>query len=284
MKEFDFLEPKTIDEACAMLAKHKGRARPLAGGTDLLVQLKAGWLQVAALVNLKKIRGLDRIGFTRSGGLRVGALVTWTQLLESAPVATHYPLLREAAETLGSFQVRNVGTLAGNICHASPAANGSIPLLVYEAECVVRGPRGERNLPAEKAFVGVQRNGLRPGEILTEIRFPPPPPGAKGRYHKFSLRKAMDLGTVAVGTLVGTNNGAFDLVRIALAAVGPKPIRARKAEKTLLGKPTEDRFIREAAKTAASECSPITDIRGSKEYRLELVKELTFRSIKGSLQ
>jgi carbon-monoxide dehydrogenase medium subunit len=283
MKEFEFFEPKTVQEACALLGKFKGRARPLAGGTDLLVQLKAGWLQLTAVVNLKRIKGLSKITFTRKEGLRVGALVTWTQLLESAPVGTHYPLLRKAAETLGSYQVRNVGTLAGNICHASPAANGALALLAYEAQCVAHGPRGERIVPAEKMFVGVQKNALRSGELLTEIRFPPPPPGVRGSYYKFSLRKAMDLATVGVGTLVSTRNGTFDLVRIALAAVGPTPFRARRAERTLMGRATDDSLIRKAAAIAASECSPITDVRGSGEYRLELVKELTYRAIQENI-
>lgn len=282
MRELEFYEPKTIEEACALLAKFKGKARAMAGGTDLLVQLKSGWLDLAAVVNLKKIKNLKGITFTRKAGLMIGALVTWTELLESKHVLKNYPVLYQAAETIGSFQIRNVGTLVGNICHASPAANGAIPLLVYEAQCVVRGPKGERILPAEKIFSGVQKNSLRSGEILTEIRLPLPPSKAKGTYYKFALRKAMDLATVGVGTLVSTHNGTFDEVRIVLGAVGPKPFRARGAEKVLMGKSIEDGLIRKAADKAAGESSPITDIRGTKEYRIELVKELTFRAVSES--
>jgi carbon-monoxide dehydrogenase medium subunit len=283
MKEFDLYDPKTVEEACTLLSKFKGRARALAGGTDLLIEMKTGRVNPSAVINLKKIKGLDKISFSRDSGLRIGALVTWTQILDSKPVSSHYPLLREAAETMGSFQVRNVATLAGNICHASPAANGPIPLLVYEAECIVQGLDKERSLPIEKMLVGVQKNGLKAGEILTEIRVPLPPPRTSGSYYKFSQRKAMDLATVGVGTLIGTRKGAFELVRIALGAVGPKPFRARKAEKVLIGRPPEDQFIWEAAGVAVEECSPISDIRASKEYRIELVKELTFRAIKGNL-
>jgi len=283
MKEFELYEPKSVEEACRLLAKFRGRARVIAGGTDLLVELKSGQLNLAAVVNLKGIKGLNKITFTRKQGLRIGALVTWTQLLDSKPVSRHYPLLRKAAETLGSVQIRNVGTLAGNISHASPAANGPIPLLVYEAECVVQGPNGSRVIPVGKMFGGVKKNTLRRNEILTEIRVPVPPPGATGTYYKFALRRAMDLAVVGVGALVRTGNGSFDDVRIALGSVGPKPFRAGRAEKVLTGKVIEDQLIRDAGETAAAECAPITDIRASKEYRIEIVKELTYRAIKEGL-
>jgi carbon-monoxide dehydrogenase medium subunit len=283
MKEFELYEPEGIEEAARLLTKFGGRGRILAGGTDLLVELKTGRLNLDAVVNLKKIKGMNTIGFNRKEGLRIGALVTWTQLLESKPVARHYPLLRKAAGMMGSMQIRNVATLAGNIAHASPAANGPIPLLVYEAECVIQGPGGGRVIPVEKMFRGVQKNSLRKGEILTEIRVPLPPTGLGGAYYKFALRRAMDLAVVGVGALVRARNGTFDEVRIALGSVGPKPFRARKAERVLKGKAVEDRVIREAGETAASECAPISDIRGSEEYRIELVKELTYRAVKECL-
>jgi carbon-monoxide dehydrogenase medium subunit len=283
MKEFELYEPKSIEEACRLLAKLKGRARIMAGGTDLLVELKSGRLKLAAVVSLKGIKGLNKIAFTRKQGLRIGALVTWTQLLDSKPVSSHYPLLRKAAETLGSVQIRNVGTLAGNVTHASPAANGPIPLLIYEAECVVQGPSGTRVIPVEKVFGGVQKNTLRRSEVLTEIRVPVPPAGSNCKYYKFALRRAMDLAVVGLGVLVKARNGAFEDVRIALGSDGPKPFRAKRAEKILAGKGIDDQLIRKAGETAAAECAPITDIRASKEYRIEIVKELTYRAIKESL-
>jgi carbon-monoxide dehydrogenase medium subunit len=283
MKEFELFEPKSTIEACRILAKFKGRARVLAGGTDLLVELKSGRLNLPAVVNLKGIKGLNKISFTQKQGIRIGALVTWTQLLNSEPVSRHYPLLRRSAETLGSVQIRNVATLAGNLTHASPAANGPIPLLIYEADCVIQDPKGSRVIPIEKMFAGVQKNTLRKDEVLTEIRIPTPRPGAKGTYYKFALRKAMDLAVVGVGVLVMSKNGSFDDVRIALGSVGPKPFRAKRAEKILSGKVIEDQLIRQAGEVAAAECAPITDIRASKEYRIELVKELTYRAIKESL-
>lgn len=283
MKEFEWYEPKSVEEACGLLAKFRGRARIMAGGTDLLVELKRGQLHPAALISLKKIKGLDRIGFTRKEGLRIGAMVTWTQLLDSKPVSRHYPLLRKAAETLGSVQIRNTGTLAGNIAHASPAANGPLPLLVYEARCVMQGADGSRTIPVEKIFRGAQKNALRRDEVLTEICVPVPPPGAGGTYYKFALRRAMDLAVVGVAALVRAKQGTFDEVRIALGSVAPRPFRAQKAEKLMRGKGIEDQIIREAGEAAADQCDPITDIRASKEYRIELVKELTYRAVKESL-
>lgn len=283
MKEFERVEPKTVEEACRKLAEFKGKARPYAGGTDVLVELKQGRLKPNALVNLKKIKGLDKIHFSSKEGLRIGALVTWTQILESKSVVSHYPLLRKAAESMGSVQIRNVATLAGNICHASPAANGPIPLLLYEATCLVQGLQGERIIPIEKFFAGVQKNTLKGDEILTEIRLPLSEDGAKGIWIKFSQRKAMELATVGVGVLAWTKNGLCQEARLALGAVAPKPFRARKAEKILTKKKIDEDRILKAAAMAVEECAPITDIRASKEYRIELVKELVFRALKESL-
>jgi CO/xanthine dehydrogenase FAD-binding subunit len=283
MKEFEMIEPRTKEEACQWLDRFKGKARPYAGGTDLLVELKAGRVKLDALVNLKSIRGLDKIRFSGKNGLAIGALATWTDLLESDAVSAHYPLLQKAAESMGSMQIRNVATLAGNICHASPAANGPIPLLLYDAVCLVQGIKEERIIPVGKLFAGVQKTSLKHDEIVTEIQLPLPPSGAKGSFHKFAQRKAMELPVVAVGTLCRTSGGAWTEVRLALGAVAKKPFRAQKTEKFLLKKKTDEKTLRLAAEMAAGECAPITDLRASKEYRLELVKELVFRALKESL-
>jgi len=280
MKPFELHEPKTAREACRLLRDFGSKGKALAGGTDLLVLLKQGRAKVSHVINLKQIKGLDKLTFHQKKGLRIGALVTWAQLTEFDPVKKFYPLLHQAAESMGSQQIRNVATLAGNICHASPAANGPIPLLLYGAACQVRGPKEDRVLPVEKFFSGVQKNSLRKGEMLTSIQVSPPLPEAKGSFIKYALRKAMDLGTVNVGVLVTINDGRFGEVRIALGAVAPKPLRATRAERLLKGQQITDKLIREAADTAAQQCSPITDVRASKEYRLAMVKELTFRAIR----
>jgi CO/xanthine dehydrogenase FAD-binding subunit len=283
MKEFEMIEPRTKEEACQWLDRFKGKARPYAGGTDLLVELKAGRVKLDALVNLKSIRGLDKIRFSGKNGLAIGALATWTDLLESDAVSAHYPLLQKASECMGSMQIRNVATLAGNICHASPAANGPIPLLLYDAVCLVQGIKEERIIPVGKLFTGVQKTSLKHDEIMTEIQLPLPPSGAKGSFHKFAQRKAMELPVVAVGTLCWTSGGAWTEVRLALGAVAKKPFRAQKTEKFLMKKTSDEKALRQAAEVAVGECAPITDLRASKEYRLELVKELVYRALKESL-
>jgi len=283
MKAFDLYEPGSVEEACALLEKFDGKAGILAGGTDLLVELKSDLIMLSNVINLKKIPGLDYITFSEQDGLRIGPLVTWTQILESGPVAAHYPILKRAAETMASLQIRNIATLAGNICHASPAANGPIPLLLYEAACTIQGPLGRRTIPIGELFKGVQANSLQTGEILIEIHLPLPPSHGAA-FYKFATRKAMDLAIVGVGALASARNGAFHLARIALGAVAPTPIRARKAEAFLANKKPDENIIRQAAAIAADECSPISDIRASREYRIELIKELSLRAIKESIR
>lgn len=279
MKNFEYFEPRTLKEAVGLLVKYKRGAKLLAGGTDLMIEMKGDFVKAKCLINLKKIKGLDKITYNKKEGLTIGSLVTWTNILSSKPIHQYYPILREAASLMGCPQIRNMGTIGGNICHASPSADSAPALMVYDAKCVIAGPGRERMIPIEKIFTGVQKISLKEGEILTGFRIPTPDPKSKGCYLKFSPRRAMDLPIVGVGVLVGTSNGIFKEVKIALGAVAPTPIRSRRAEGFLLGKPINDESIRQAAEEAVKESKPITDIRASREYRLGLVKELTQRAL-----
>lgn len=283
MENFEYFEPRTLKEAVGLLVKYKRGARLLAGGTDLMIEMKGGYVKPKYLINLKKIKGLDKIGFGKKEGLRIGALVTWSTLLSSKPIHQYYPILRETASLIGCPQIRNVGTIGGNICHASPSADSAPALMIYEAQCVLAGPGRERIIPIEEIFTGVQKISLKGGEILTGFRLPTPDTKSKGCYLKFSPRRAMDLPIVGVGVMVRASNGTFQDVKIALGAVAPTPIRARRAESFLLGKPVNDESIRKAAEETANESKPITDMRATREYRLGLVKELTYRAIKQSI-
>jgi len=283
MENFEYFEPKILKEAVRLLVKYKRGARLLAGGTDLMIEMKGGYVKPKYMINLKKIKGLDKISFGKKEGLSIGALVTWSTLLSSKPIHQYYPILRETASLIGCPQIRNIGTIGGNICHASPSADSAPALMIYEAQCVVAGPGRERIIPIEEIFAGVQKISLKQGEILTGFHIPTPETESKGCYLKFSPRKAMDLPIVGVGVLVRTSNGTFQDVRIALGAVAPTPIRAKKAERFLSGKTIDDDTIRKAAEEAANESKPITDMRASREYRLGLVKELTYRAIKQSI-
>lgn len=279
MENFEYFEPKTLKEAVRLLVKYKKGAKLLAGGTDLMVGMKDGFVRPKCLINLKKIKGLDKITYSKKKGLSIGSLVTWTNILSSKPIHQYYPILREAASLIGCPQIRNMGTIGGNICHASPSADSAPALMVYGAQCVIAGPGKDRVIPIEEIFAGVQKISLKEGEILTGFRLPTPVTGSKGCYLKFSPRKAMDLPIVGVGLLVRASDGIFQDVKIALGAVAPTPIRARRAESFLSGKPIDDDTIRKAAGEAVMESKPITDVRASREYRLGLVDELTYRAI-----
>jgi CO/xanthine dehydrogenase FAD-binding subunit len=280
MENFEYFEPKTLREAAGLLVKYKRRARLLAGGTDLMIEMKGGYVKPKCLINLKKIKGLDKISYSKKEGLSIGSLVTWTNILSSKPIDQYYPILRETASLIGCPQIRNIGTIGGNICHASPGADSAPALMIYKAQCVVAGPGRERIIPIEEIFAGVQKISLKQGEILTRLRLPTPDTGSKGCYLKFSPRRAMDLPIVGVGVLVRASDGIFQDVKIALGAVAPTPIRARRAESFLCGKPVNDESIRKAAGEAVMESKPITDVRASRDYRLGLVEELTYRAIK----
>jgi len=283
MENFEYLEPRTLKEAIGLLVKHKKTVKLLAGGTDLIIEMKEGLIKPQWLINLKKIKGLNKINFSRKGGLTIGTLVTWTTILSSNVIREDYPILREAASVIGCSQIRNIGTIGGNICHASPSADSAPALMIYEAQCLIAGPSRERIIPIGDIFTGVQKISLKEGEILTSFRLPPPDKASKGCYIKFALRNAMGLPVVGVGVLVRTSNGTFKDVKIALGAVASTPLRARKTESFLLGKPVDDEVIRKAAELAMEESEPINDIRASREYRLGLVRELTYRAIKRSI-
>jgi carbon-monoxide dehydrogenase medium subunit len=283
MENFEYFEPKTLKEAVRLLVKYKKGAKLLAGGTDLMIGMKDGFVRPKCLINMKKIKGLDKISYSKKEGLSIGSLATWTNILSSKPIHQNYPILGEAVSLIGCPQIRNIGTIGGNICHASPGADSAPALMIYEAQCLVAGPGRERIIPIEKIFTGVQKISLKQGEILTGFRLPTPDTESKGCYLKFSPRRAMDLPIVGVAVLVRASDGIFQDVKIALGAVSPTPIRARRAESFLCGKSVNDESIRKAAGEAMMESKPITDMRASREYRLGLVKELTYRAIKQSV-
>jgi carbon-monoxide dehydrogenase medium subunit len=283
MENFEYFEPKTLKEAVRLLVKYKRGARLLAGGTDLMIEMKGSYVKPKYLINLKKIKGLDKISYSKKEGLNIGSLVTWTNILSSKPIHQYYPILWEAASLIGCTQIRNIGTIGGNICHASPSADSAPALIVYGAQCVIAGPGKDRVIPIEEVFAGVQKISLKEGEILTGFRLPTPDTGSKGCYLSFSLRRAMDLPIVGVGVLIRASDGIFQDVKIALGAVAPTPIRAKKTERFLSGKTIDEETIRKAGKEAMMESKPITDMRASRDYRLGLVDELTYRAIKQSV-
>ena len=280
LPKFDYIAPKTIEEACSLLAEHKEKARVMAGGTDLLPKMKHKETTPQYLIGLSAIPGLDYIEYDKGKGLRIGALATLAAVMSSPPVRERFSLLAEAISQMASVQVRNRGTVAGNLCNAVPSADTAPSLIVMGAKAKLVGPGKERLVAVEDLCVSPDVTCLAEGELMTEIQVPELPPGSGGAYLKLTPRRAMDLAVVGVAAMVTLADGTCKDIKIALGAVAPTPIRAKAAEDILRGKKLEDKVIEEAAKAAMGEARPISDIRASAEYRRKMVGVLTQRAVK----
>jgi carbon-monoxide dehydrogenase medium subunit len=285
VKEFRYLEPKGKEEAVELIGKHWGKAVVMAGGTDLLVEIKSGKISPKVIINLKGVRDLDGVRVNKAGDLVMGAMVTLGSVGESELVGKGWPVLSEAARLVGSVQIRNLGTLGGNICRASPSADMIPPLIVLGASARVWGPQGKRVVLLEKFFKGPGETVLARGEFLGEVIVPKRLPCSGGSYLKLSPRKAMDLALVgvAVEMRLDRRGEKCERVKIALGAVAPTAIRAREAERVLLGLKVEGSLVKKAARCASEESRPISDIRGSEAYRRGMVEVMTQRAIEESL-
>ncbi|HUU54131.1 MAG TPA: xanthine dehydrogenase family protein subunit M [Armatimonadota bacterium] len=279
----DMLQPATLDDALRALAKRG--AVPLAGATDLIPAMLKGEAAPKILVNLKGISALDGIRRAR-GGVRIGALTRVADLLRDDLCAEHAPLLVDVAREFASPQIRSLATIGGNLCNAAPSADFALPLLVLDARVASAGPEGAREMPIEEFFRGVNKTALRRGEILTAIAIPKRRPRTGTAWAKLGVRRAMDLAFVGVAAAIqlAPNMEKCRSARIALGAVAPIPMRARKAEAVLEGKAITNELIEEAAAAAAAESRPITDLRASKEYRREMTEVLTRRAVREAIR
>ena len=276
---FNYLEPATIEEAVSLLAKYDGKAKVVAGGTDLVVQIREKLISPEYVVDIGYISGLDRIDYDETRGLRIGALATIRAIEKSSKICQVYPAISQSAGMLGSVAIRNVATIGGNLCNAAPSADTAPALIGLSAKGKIIGPDGEKIVSLEEFFTGPGCIVCEPGELLVEIQVPVPPPGTKGVYLKHG-RSAIDLATVGVAVIMTMEPGAVCRdVKIVLGAVAPTPMRARKAEEVLRGKKVEPALIKKSAQAAADEARPITDVRASAEYRKEMVKVYTRRAI-----
>jgi len=275
----DYFEPKTVSEALSVLAKHGAEAKVIAGGTDVMVDIKFKE-EPGGLVNIKKIPGLS--GISENGGsLRIGALTTIREIETSALVREKLPVLWEAAHQFASLQVRNTATIGGNIGRASPSGETLAPLLVLDAKAKVAYADGEKSEPFSAFFQGPGKTSMGAKGLLTEIEIPYPAAGSKGVYLKHAVRGAMDIAMVGVAVMITPDAGKNNIqdVRIGLGAVAPTPVRALKTEALLRGKPLGPVLLKEAAILAASESSPISDQRSSAENRRWIVEALTRRGL-----
>jgi carbon-monoxide dehydrogenase medium subunit len=281
----EYLAPASLDEAIRLLASGGAGAAALAGGTDLIIQNRSGRREILKMVDIKRIPELNVLEFDAKKGLRLGAAVACVRLGEFAPMHQHYPALLEGAELIGSMQIQGRASVGGNICNGSPAADTICALIVLDAVCVTRGSGGSREIPAKDFMVGPGKTALKPGELLVEVRVPPPPAGSANAYLRFIPRNEMDIAVVSAGAWVAKGtDGKCTGARIAIGACGPTPIVVEKAAKALIGGKFEEAAVAAAGQASREAALPITDIRGTVEYRRQLADVLTRRAIGMAVQ
>lgn len=285
MHPFAYVAPGTVDEAVAVLDKHGDRARPLAGGTDLLVKARANAWELDAVVDIKNIPELMTLT-VGNDGLTIGAGVPCYQVYENEEVASDYPCIVDGTEIIGGIQIQSRAGLGGNLCNAAPSADGICPLIVHSAVAHIAGPGGSRDVAVEDFCTGPSQTVLKNGELLVSISMPRPPANFGAAYTRFIPRNEMDIAVAGVGVSVILDSSGQNFVsaRIALASVGPTPILASAAGNSLAGKPVNDDTIAAAAALASDASTPITDMRGTIAQRKQLINVLTGRMINQAVE
>ncbi|NWF91303.1 MAG: xanthine dehydrogenase family protein subunit M [Syntrophaceae bacterium] len=308
MKKFDYLKPRTIDEALSLLNQYGKRAKLVAGGTDVMVMIKQKRISPDVLISLSGITGLDQIQY--DGALRIGPMVTHRQIEKSQVIRKEFSALADAVDVLGSIQIRNVATIAGNICNAAPSADTATPLLVLGAQVKIKGLKGERTVSIESFFKGPGETVLEEGELVTELIIPKPLPFTGSAYWKHQRRLALDLPILGVSVLLSLDRNRISCpdilcatspistvlhameqeglvckeVRIGLGVAAPTPMRAIKAEGLLRGKRISDELLQEVAETASNEAQPRDTIRAEAWYRREMIRVLVRRMAMRSIE
>jgi carbon-monoxide dehydrogenase medium subunit len=275
---FEYLRPKTIPEAIAMLQQHGDAAKILSGGQSLIPMMKLRLARPSILIDINRISGLSHVK-EEDGYLKIGGLTREAELEASPLVRSKYPILADTTHVIADPQVRNLATVGGNLAHGDPANDHPATMIALGARVVANGPKGERVIPIEKFFLSLFTTALEPDEILTEIRVPIPPARSAGAYQKLE-RKVGDFATAAVAVqMTFDEQGACQKVGIGLTNVGATPVKAKNAEEFLLGKKLDDAAISRAAQLSADEAEPSADLRGPVEYKKGLVKELAKRAL-----
>lgn len=279
MRVREYFSPASLDEARELLTTSPGPAKLLAGGTDLLVQMPEEPRTEIRVVSLRHIKALREICQAQKGEIFVGAMVTHAETAQSPLLKRYFPALAKASGMVGSPSIRNMATIGGNICNASPSADTGPPLLAYNAKAIIWGPTGEKRVSIEDFFTGPSMSILKAGEILKGFLLRSEKT-LIAAYSKLGTRKAMEIAivNVCVSMLVEKNNYCSE-IRIALGAVAPTPIRAKRAEDTMRDKKITPELIKKTAKVAVSETKPISDIRASADYRKEMIGVLVEKTI-----
>jgi len=277
--QFEYVEPRTVDEIVSFLSEHRENAKIIAGGTDLLLKLKGKVIDTDYVVDIQKISELNYIQFEESGGLRIGANATLRQIETDSALQKTYPVISYSAKQIASVAIRNVATLGGNLCNGSPSADMAPGLMCLSGETKILGPGGSRTVPLEDFFLGPGKTVLEPGEVLSAVHVAPMAKNSAVSYLKHTTRGSVDLAIVGVAVMIRRDDSICGDIRISLGAVAPTPMRARTAEAAIMGKEADPALIEKVAAAAADECSPVSDVRASAGYRKELVKVLTRRAI-----
>jgi carbon-monoxide dehydrogenase medium subunit len=279
VRRFELALPSTVEECLAAISDGGGEVKMVAGGTDLLPQMKNGLVKPARVVDLSGIPELKRLEVTADGALHIGSAVS-ARVAELSPVVRDGFLgVAEGAGVIGSYQVRNLATVGGNVCNAAPSADVSPPLVALDTVVVIAGPDGQRILPITDFFQGVRRTALQPGEVVVEFVVPKPDAGSGSTYLRHTPRRELDIAVVGVGTALTIKDGRCTKARIALGAVAPVIVRAIEAEAALEGQEVTPELLDKAAQLAVGSAKPISDQRGSAEYRLHLTRVLTRRTL-----
>ena len=285
LPQFDYTVAESLDQASEALVNWGPTAKIMAGATDLIIPMKDHAIRPEPehLIDIKNLEEIKYLEYDEKEGLKVGSLTTLRNLEKSEMVQSRYPAVAAAAKSIASTQIRAKGTMTGNICNASPSCDSGPIVVASDARILVHGPNGNREIIGLDFFKGVKKTSLEPGEIVTGIIFPPLAPNQKEAYLKHSVRKAMDLAIVGVAAIITMEGKICTEAKIGVGAVAITPIRISDAEAFLAGKELTEEVIAKAGQIAQDSCSPISDIRASKEYRSAMVNVFTKRAIKQCL-
>lgn len=285
IRNFTYLEPKTIEEALVMRAEHGAKSSIIAGGTDLLIKLRHHTIHPEFVIGLNSIPDIDYIKKLSNGDVAIGTMTKLSAIVEDVELNKNFPALTQAAGVTATVQIRNMATLVGNICNASPSADNATPLLVYDTNVIIASKNGNRVVALNEFFKGPGKSILESGEIVKEFIIPTPESNTGSSYQKVSTRSKVDIAGICVSALITLGkDGKISKARIALGAVAPTPIRVYKAEELLVGKTPSPELFNEAAKISREVSTPISDMRSSADYRKAMVEVLTLRALNACIE
>ncbi len=286
MHAFEYVAPKTVKEAVRLLEEKGDQARPIAGGTDIIVQMRGGRRRPIRVVDVKQIPDLNVLSMSPRAGLRLGAAVPCYRIYQDKAVAEAYPGLIDAASMIGSVQIQGRASVGGNLCNAAPSGDCIPALIVLNATAFIAGPNGNREIPVEEFCTGPGRNALQLGEMLVSLRLPSPRRKTGAHYLRFIPRNEMDIAVAGVGASVTLDGRGehFTTARVALASVAPTPLLVTGVEELVAGQPLTEEVFERVAELARRQCRPITDMRGTIDQRRHLVGVLTKRALRKAIE